>query len=92
MLVIGGSQPSNPLGIAAADPWPNGLGVFDISQFAWVDGYTVDTAPYQQPAAVRDYYTSEYQAPVWDEPALEPVFGTCEAFRFLTSSCASQAA
>jgi hypothetical protein len=57
MLVIGGTQPSNPLGIAAVDPWPSGLGIFDMTAFAWSDGYDPSAAIYEQPNVVRDYYT-----------------------------------
>jgi hypothetical protein len=57
MLVIGGTQPSNPLGIAAADPWPSGLGIFDMTTFAWSDRYNPSAAIYEQPDVVRDYYT-----------------------------------
>lgn len=75
MHVIGGTQPSNPLGIAAVDPWPNGLGVFDLSEFTWSHAYDPLAAPYEQPAAVRDYYTYEFQDPPWDSPEVAEVFG-----------------
>ena len=75
MLVIGGTQPSNPLGIAAADPWPSGLGIFDMTTFTWSDGYDPSAAVYEQPEVVRNYYTYDYQAPVWDSAGLEPIFG-----------------
>jgi hypothetical protein len=75
MLVIGGTQPSNSLGIAAVEPWPNGLGIFDMSAFAWSQSYDPFAAAYEQPELVRDYYTYDYQAPVWDSAELEPVFG-----------------
>ena len=57
MLVIGGTQPSD---ILADDPWPNGLGVFDMTAFAWSDIYNSLAAPYEQPEVVRNYYTSGY--------------------------------
>jgi hypothetical protein len=75
MLVIGGTQPSDPLGIAAADPWPNGIGIFDMSAFAWSNSYDPLAAEYEQPEAVRDYYSYEYQAPIWNSPELEAAFG-----------------
>ena len=75
MLVIGGTQPSSPLGTAAEDPWPNGLGIFDLSQFTWSNSYDPLALPYQQPAVVRDYYSNEFQAPSFDSPELESAFG-----------------
>ncbi|KAK5189088.1 hypothetical protein LTR92_010941 [Exophiala xenobiotica] len=76
MLVIGGTQPSNPSGIAAVEPWPNGLGIFDISNFTWADSYDPEASPYDQPAVVRNYYSTEYQSPVWGSPQLQADFGT----------------
>jgi hypothetical protein len=75
MLVIGGTQPSNPLGIAAVEPWPNGLGIFDMSNFTWADSYDPQAPPYEQPEVVRSYYSTEYQSPVWGAPQLENDFG-----------------
>jgi hypothetical protein len=57
MMVIGGTQPSNPLGIAAVDPWPSGLGFFDMTAFAWSDSYDPSAVVYEQRDVVRDYYT-----------------------------------
>jgi hypothetical protein len=57
MLVIGGTQPSSPLTIAALDPWPSGLGIFDMSAFAWSGRYDPSAATYEQPVLVSDYYT-----------------------------------
>ncbi|KAK5465541.1 hypothetical protein LTS15_002104, partial [Exophiala xenobiotica] len=74
MLVIGGTQPSNPSGIAAVEPWPNGLGIFDISNFTWADSYDPEAPPYEQPAVVRNYYSTEYQSPVWGSPQLQADF------------------
>ncbi|OAL18112.1 hypothetical protein AYO22_10977 [Fonsecaea multimorphosa] len=74
MLVIGGIQPGNPLGIAAIDPWPNGLGIFDMSNFTWAHGYDPHAPPYEQPEVVRDYYSTQYQSPIWGAPQLEADF------------------
>lgn len=75
MLVIGGTQPSNPSGIAAVEPWPNGLGIFDMSNFTWADSYDPQAAPYEQPAVVRNYYSTEYQSPIWGSLQLQADFG-----------------
>lgn len=74
MLVIGGSFPSDPAGIAAEDPWPNGLGVFDMTAFAWSGLYNATAEAYSQSSVIRNYYTSSYRAPEWDDSTLAAIF------------------
>jgi len=57
------------------DPWVSGIGVFDMSEFAWSDGYKADAAPYETPQVIKDYYASEYKEPEWSNNALAPIFG-----------------
>ena len=74
MLVIGGNQPGNAQGIAAADPWPHGVGIFDTTAFDWADRYDPSADLYTQPSIVQNYYNYYYQVPQWNSPALAPIF------------------
>jgi hypothetical protein len=59
MLVIGGRQPSSLMSWGTAqDPWMNGLGVFDMTAFAWSDIYNASAGLYEQPKVVQHYYAS----------------------------------
>jgi hypothetical protein len=59
MLSIGGIQPSSGAAQGQAiDPWTNGIGVFDMTAFKWVDTYTSDADVYQQPDVVEQYYST----------------------------------
>jgi hypothetical protein len=58
MLVIGGVFPSDLAGQRAQDPWPNGIGVFDMTAFTWSDLYNASASSYEQPDVIKQYYSS----------------------------------
>lgn len=39
-----------------ADPWKQGLGVFNMSEMKWTESYDPNATDYESPAAVRDWY------------------------------------
>lgn len=41
---------------AKKDPWPQGLGVFDLHSLKWNDRYNPDAAPYKTPDVIRNWY------------------------------------
>lgn len=59
------------------DPWTSAIGVFDMTELAWKDGYEPEAAAYEMPDLVRQYYSSSYEEPSWADPALASVFRTC---------------
>ncbi|KIX09321.1 uncharacterized protein Z518_00400 [Rhinocladiella mackenziei CBS 650.93] len=75
MVSIGGRLPSSlqDLGVEQ-DPWPNGIGVFDMTEFAWVDHYDAAAEVYDSPDLVKQYYASSYQEPAWSDPTLASIF------------------
>lgn len=76
MVSIGGRLPSSRAALGQdPDPWITGLGIFDMTEFAWSDSYRADAAAYEQPKVVKDFYASSYQEPVWSNAALASVFG-----------------
>ncbi|HEY0225400.1 MAG TPA: kelch repeat-containing protein [Mycobacterium sp.] len=58
MLSVGGvrSGLAWPAIGADRDPWPQGIGVFDLSALVWKTGYEPDAAPYDSPPAVKAWY------------------------------------
>jgi hypothetical protein len=76
MVSIGGRLPSSvdTLGLEQ-DPWTSGIGVFDMTAFAWVDHYNAAAETYEQPDMVQQYYASEYTAPTFSDSTLASVFG-----------------
>ena len=59
MLSIGGLNPTLDLSTALGDtdPWPQGLGVFDMVEMRWTNAYDANAQPYVQPDAVREWYS-----------------------------------
>lgn len=65
MIIIGGIDPSqiqqipifgqnNWAGIA--DPWSQGIGVFDMKTLEWKDSYDAEPVGYEAPDMVKQYY------------------------------------
>lgn len=40
----------------SADPWNQGIGVFDMSLLEWKDSYQANGSNYAQPQAIREFY------------------------------------
>ena len=57
MVSVGGNNPST-LHVFGhdQDPWPGGLGVFDMTAFEWADHFDAAAAPYDSPYVVKKYY------------------------------------
>ena len=49
--------------LSSVDPWPQGLGVFDLSDMAWAGSYNASAGPYITPAIVKDYYAANARYP-----------------------------
>ncbi len=76
MVSIGGRLPSSLEALGAEqDPWVSGLGVFDMTDFAWVDHYDAAAAAYESPDVVKAYYANDYEAPNFSDATLASVFG-----------------
>lgn len=76
MISIGGRLPSSLQALGAEpDPWTNGIGVFNMTGFEWVDHYDAAASAYKSPDVVIDYYQHDYQEPNWSDTALATTFG-----------------
>ncbi|KEF63669.1 uncharacterized protein A1O9_01647 [Exophiala aquamarina CBS 119918] len=74
-ISIGGRQPSSRQAFGQEpDPWVSGIGIFDMTEFAWADTYTADAAAYESPEVVKDYYAASYKEPEWSDNSLAAAF------------------
>lgn len=40
------------------DPWYSGIGVFDMTELKWTDGYDAAAAAYDSPDVVKEWYAN----------------------------------
>lgn len=73
MLSIGGLIENN---VTLKDPWPSGLGIFDMSELTWKTEYSPDAAPYASPSIVKAHYgkPSKGYPQAWGDPDLVSIF------------------
>ncbi|OTB05482.1 hypothetical protein M426DRAFT_319745 [Hypoxylon sp. CI-4A] len=79
MLSYGGinGEPGLPGGNTetTADPWKQGLGVYDMSEMTWKDSFDPDAADYESPAVVTDWYANGGMDKVtWCDEGLKGLF------------------
>ena len=57
MLTIGGLSPLDAgKDTMSKDHEANGLGLFDLTNLTWIDGFDADAAPYKTPQMIKDWY------------------------------------
>ena len=62
MVSIGGIRPNvppgptGPGGLNYTDPWPQGLGIFDMVALRWTNTYDANASPYKPPNVIQDWY------------------------------------
>ena len=67
MLSIGGNVED--------EPWPNGLGIFDMTKLDWTNEYDAAAPAYERPNLVSQFYASNSSYPIeWGDPELESIF------------------
>jgi hypothetical protein len=72
MIVVGGIPPSILATYFTKDPWPQGLGIFDLTEMKWKDSYDADAAPYVTPQQIKDSIAANGMYPAqWDDPTLK---------------------
>ncbi|KAH7063193.1 hypothetical protein B0J12DRAFT_557101, partial [Macrophomina phaseolina] len=85
---VGGSDNSLPTAErwTTADPWKQGLGVFDMTEMAWSDGYSADADAYQAPQVVRQWYQSGNAEPAWSDGTVQALFANATTRASVTTS------
>ncbi|CAH0027119.1 unnamed protein product [Clonostachys rhizophaga] len=57
------------------DTWPNGIGIFDLTELKWKEEYDPDAKPYESPQIVQEWYAKkDRQQVAWASPQLEALF------------------
>lgn len=59
MLVVGGLDRKHFANEPTRDPWPQGLGLFDMTDLVWKTDYDAGAAGYETPQRVKDWYTKK---------------------------------
>ncbi|KAF9640839.1 putative kelch repeat protein [Lasiodiplodia theobromae] len=57
-----------------ADPWKQGLGVFDMTEMRWTASYDADAAAYEVPSVVREWYQGGDAEPEWSSDSVKALF------------------
>ncbi|KAK0723587.1 hypothetical protein B0T26DRAFT_643998 [Lasiosphaeria miniovina] len=80
LLVVGGANYNIPSGRwQDPDPFPQGLGLFDMTDLTWSkEGqYKADAEPYQSPNAVKDWYSkTDLSTLSWSSSEVKELFVT----------------
>lgn len=88
MVAIGGIIPELEIPLQPPDPWPQGLGIFDLTEMQWKDSYDAKAERYETPKVVKDGIESGGVYPgKWDDPVIsEWLTGICMRLNFLSRS------
>jgi hypothetical protein len=74
MVIVGGEILTAEANLAT-DPWPIGVGVFDLSDMIWKDSYDPSAASYVTPQPIKDYIESNGRFPAaWSDPTVKSWF------------------
>jgi hypothetical protein len=72
MISIGGSQKNAQ---TDQEPWPNGLGIFDMTTLNWTNAYDAAAPAYERPGLVSQFYANNSRYPAtWIDPVLRNIF------------------
>lgn len=65
MVIVGGSSQLDGDGVenTSQNPWPLGLGIFDLTDMAFKDQHDADAAAYVSPSIVKDWYAKNDRFP-----------------------------
>lgn len=81
MMSIGGivvypTMPQATIYDGVADPWGQGIGVFDLTELEWKTAYEPNDEAYMTPSIVKDYLTANgrYPASGWQNGVVEGWF------------------
>ncbi|MCJ1400388.1 hypothetical protein MMC11_003593 [Xylographa trunciseda] len=82
MLSIGGSNfavTDSNLSTSYKDIFTLGLGVFDLTDMAWMSSYDPNAPSYQTPQMVKDFVSNAPTPSSWSSPQLEQLFSETRA-------------
>lgn len=67
MIIIGGVDPRSDTrwvgeadnGAEAPDPWPEGIGIFDMTTLKFKDFYEANANQYETPESIKTFYNDK---------------------------------
>ena len=72
MVMIGWEPPGIHIEYWPTDPWPQGLGIVDLTDMQWKSSFDADAAPYETPKQVKDYIAKNGMYPQeWDNEVIK---------------------
>jgi len=75
MAVVGGYDSTVNNVTSWRDPWPQGIGIFDLTDMNWKDHYDPSAEPYRSPDAVKDWYARNGRFPSqWNNKTVQGWF------------------
>lgn len=76
VLSVGGHDPTDVYNNSVtADPFMQGLGIFDLTKMRWSDRYDADAQLYQTPAVIKAWYAENGTSPIqWNNPDVQRLF------------------
>ena len=81
MIVVGGASYSaeGTLDYLVPDPWPQGIGVYDLSALEWKTAYDADAEPYVTPDIIKQYYQANGSEPAeWTDEGVKAWFQSAQ--------------
>ncbi|GKT48136.1 Kelch repeat-containing protein [Colletotrichum spaethianum] len=73
MLSVGGTD--GRTGWSGADPWPQGLGLFDMTNWTWKTNYDADAKNYETSSTIQDWYkTNGINSVHWSSDKVKALF------------------
>ncbi|SPO03327.1 uncharacterized protein DNG_06009 [Cephalotrichum gorgonifer] len=80
MLTIGGVDTYADQPWKAKDPFPQGLGIFDMTDLEWKNDFDSKAAAYDSPQMIKDWYSETgVQSVKWSTPETESLFTTASS-------------
>lgn len=81
MIIVGGVDPRSDThwvgeadsGTEARDPWPEGIGIFDMTMLKFKNSYAVNAKQYETPELIKVFYNDNYP-PQWNSAEVQGIF------------------
>ncbi|KAK1847130.1 kelch repeat protein [Colletotrichum chrysophilum] len=74
MISVGGTDGRAwPSSLTEKDPWPQGIGIFDMTEMRWSDQYNAKADAYESPEVVQNWYSQGNQVD-WSSDEVEALF------------------
>ncbi|KAH0432819.1 kelch repeat protein [Colletotrichum camelliae] len=74
MISVGGTDGRAwPSSLTDKDPWPHGIGIFDMTEMRWSDQYNANADAYESPEVIKNWYSQGNRVD-WSSDEVEALF------------------